>query len=257
MDFLYDYNALPFYTEEDIMLRAHFTESLQFRLKQILISTNPAWTMERIEAPCLIPRDMISQNYTNDDLWVQEEPDPNRKTLVLKPETTPSTYAWMRRQLRNRTKKPPMCVWQLSKSFRREQDQPTKHCRFKEFYQHEFQCLFTKDSMNDYFSVVAPQMAQVFMELVNCPTRLVVADRLPDYSEKTWDVEVWNNDKWMEVCSMSLRNDFPDKFQLKNKEVECSVFEIATSPDRLTYCYKERLKVSNLLLEISEEIKDK
>ena len=246
MEFIYDYNCLPFYSEEEITQRERFTQNLAFHLRRLLLATNPAWSMHRIEAPSLIPRALISSNYTNEDLWVQEEPDPNRQQLVLKPETTPSTYAWLREQMRHSRLRPPVCVWQLSKSFRREQDQPTKHCRFKEFYQQEFQCLFTADSANDYFSVIAPQMAEVFMMEVNCPTRLVESDRLPSYSEKTWDVEVWNEDKWMEVCSMSLRNDFPDPFRFKNKEVACKVLEIATSPDRLTYCWQRRREASKL-----------
>lgn len=248
MDFLYDYNALPFYSEEDIFLREKFTQSLARELQAILLSTNPAWTMTRIEAPCLIPRDLVNANYTNDDLFVQEERDPNKKILVLKPETTPSTYAFMLDAISKQQKRPPMCVWQLSKSFRREQDQPTKHCRFKEFYQQEFQCLFASESFNDYFSVVAPQMAEVFMRETNCPTRLVLSDRLPSYSEKTWDVEVWNSEKWMEVCSMSLRKDFPD-ICLKNKIVPCKVLEIATSPDRLTYCHKKRFLAREISFE--------
>lgn len=247
MEFLYDYNALPFYNEEDIFQRDRFTRVIASHVQRLLLLENSAWTFHRIEAPCLVPRSLISKNYTDEDLWVQASVDPDR-SLVLKPETTPSTYAWLRDRLSHKAMRPPVCAWQLSKSFRREQDQPTKHCRFKEFYQQEFQCLYTADTKNDYFSKIIRPLAQAFALEVCCPTRLVVSDRLPDYSEKTWDIEVWNSEKWMEVASISVRNDFPDLFRVKDREVPCKVLEIATSPDRLTYCWNRRLLATPQLL---------
>ena len=38
-----------------------------------------------------------------------------------------------------------------------------------------------------------------------------------------------------------------DTFRMKNKEVSCKVFEIATSPDRLTYCWHRRLLATPVL----------
>ncbi len=246
MHFIYDYNALPFYSEEEILLRERFTQAIARHVQRLLLETNPAWSFHRLEAPCLIPRALVSENYSNDELWTQFEDTPNRQ-LVLKPETTPSTYAWLIEQLRQRTLRPPLCAWQLSKSFRREQDQPTKHCRFKEFYQQEFQCLYTADTQNDYFAKIIRPLAQAFALEVCCPTRLVVSDRLPSYSEKTWDIEVWNSEKWMEVASISVRNDFPIPVMFKDRSVPCKVLEIATSPDRLTYCWQRRLEATPAL----------
>lgn len=247
MDFLYDYNALPFYDEEDIIQRQRFTNAIARHVQRLLLAENQAWTFHQIEAPCFVPRALVNPNYTDEDLWAQQTDDPSRQ-LVLKPETTPSTYAWLRHHMSRQSVRPPVCVWQLSKSFRREQDQPTKHCRFKEFYQQEFQCLYTADTKNDYFAKVIRPLAQAFALEVCCPTRLVVSDRLPDYSEKTWDIEVFNSEKWMEVASISVRNDFPDPFRIKDREVPCKVFEIATSPDRLTYCWRRRLLATPTLM---------
>ena len=73
------------------------------------------------------------------------------------------------------------------------------------------------------------------------PTRLVTAsDRLPDYAQVTTDVEVWNQDKWMEVCSISRRTDFPGRAAFKAKsggtaERDILVLEIAIGLDRLVY----------------------
>ncbi len=49
------------------------------------------------------------------------------------------------------------------------------------------------------------------MDVIALPLRIVLSDRLPDYSLKTIDIEVFNNDKWMEICSVSLRKDFSYK----------------------------------------------
>lgn len=247
MEFIYDYNALPFYDEQDLIQRDRFTRAIAHHVRRLLLETNPAWSFHRIEAPCLIPRALVNPNYTEEDLWAQQSDTPDRM-LVLKPETTPSTYAWLRSRLAHAQVKPPVCVWQLSKSFRREQDQPTKHCRFKEFYQQEFQCLYTADTKNDYFSRIIRPLAQAFALEVCCPTRLVVSDRLPDYAEKTWDIEVWNSEKWMEVASISVRHDFPDAVRFRDKEIACKVLEIATSPDRLSYCWERRLAATPSLV---------
>lgn len=248
MEFLYNYNALPFYNEEEIAFRQHITYVLSRRLFDLLKQSNRAWSMHQIEAPCLIPRHLTSSQYTNEDVWALEHLDATKEELVLKPETTSSSYVWAQQRLEHSLVAPPFVVWQLSKSFRREQDQPTKHCRFKEFYQQEFQCLFSKDSACDYFSVIAPQMAKIFHEELSCPTRLVVCDRTPSYSQKTWDVEVWNSEKWMEVCSMSLRDDFP-LVKSQNKTWELLNFEIATSPDRLWYCKSKSVSSSSVSFE--------
>lgn len=91
------------------------------------------------------------------------------------------------------------------------------------------------------------------MTLLSLPTRIVLSDRLPDYSLKTIDIEVFNADKWMEVCSVSLRKDFPIKPIIRNKPTDCYVLEIALGVDRLIYNYQQRtkvfpkLKVDNLL----------
>lgn len=251
MEFLYDYNALPFYTQEDIEQRERLTRAIATHVQRLLEATNPAWRFHRIEAPCLLPRALVNSNYTEEDMWVQAADTPDRQ-LVLKPETTPSTYAWLYHHLRQQDIKPPVCAWQVSKSFRRENDQPTKHCRFKEFYQQEFQCLFTADTKNDYFEQIIRPLAQAFALEACCSTRLVVSDRLPDYSTRTWDIEMWTGEKWMEVASISLRHDFIEKARFKDKEIECRVLEIAAGPDRLAYCWSKRLEaLPQLLLDSS------
>lgn len=238
MEQIYNLNNFPFYNEEDIRLREHFAREMPIEVARILTDLNAAWAFERIEAPCLIPRELLSPEYTDDDIWAQPS-RPDQAPLALKPETTPSTYAYMVKRLEERSRKLPWCVWQLSKSFRREQDQPSRHMRLKEFYQMEFQCVFSADSKCDYLSRSIEPLADWFARALCLPTRAIQSDRLPAYSERTLDIEVWNADKWMEVCSVSLRRDFPIQPKMKDKPIECRVLEIACGPDRMAHCKRQ------------------
>ena len=246
MKSLFNVNSLMFWDENEIRLRRFFEDHCSAEIKQILLSQNPAWKFFQIEAPILTPIDLINPNYTNQDVWIQEQLDETETQLVLRPETTPSSYVYAQYLLNSNIQKPPLCVWQSAKSFRREQDQVTKNMRLKEFYQMEFQCIYTRDTMNDYQANVLEPICKMFNDLLAMPTRIIESDRLPSYSLKTWDIEVLNSDKWMEICSISKRTDFPQtvKFQVKDKQIEKEVYvlEIAIGPDRLVYNYLDRTK---------------
>lgn len=243
---IYNFNNLPFYSEEEILEREFLVTKLRNGIQAMLLRQNKAWQFKRIEAPCLIPRELVSANYTNEDMYVQQSL--GHTELVLKPETTPSTYAYMKEDISHGAV-PPVCYWQVSKSFRREQDQPSKHCRFKEFYQQEFQCLYTEDTKNDYQAAIVPELAELFQKILVLPTRIVLSDRLPSYSLKTIDIEVDNGDKWMEIASISVRNDFDTKIKFKTKEVGCLVLEIAIGIDRLIYNRSKSTEVNNLSVD--------
>jgi glycyl-tRNA synthetase len=134
----------------------------------------------------------------------------------------------------------PLCVWQAGKSFRREQDQTTRHMRLKEFWQQEFQCAYAADTANDYHAGVLEPVRRMIATLTGLPARVVPSDRLPAYAEVTMDVEVDNGDKWMEIASISRRTDFPERARFNGKagqvrEVEVKVLEIAIGLDRCVY----------------------
>jgi glycyl-tRNA synthetase len=80
--------------------------------------------------------------------------------------------------------------------------------------------------------------------MINLPTRLIASNRLPAYSLKTVDVEIKNSDKWMEVCSISLRTDFSEKARFQTKkgvvEKELLVLEIAIGLDRCVYNFLQK-----------------
>ena len=131
---LYDANGLVHWTERDIRVRESAITHLSAEVSIALHDINPAWDIRRIEAPLLVPRALISDAYTNEDVFVQQRLNQHDRDLVLRPETTPSTYVYMNHLLSTHTKaRLPLCVWQAGKSFRREQDQPSKHVRLKEF----------------------------------------------------------------------------------------------------------------------------
>lgn len=245
MEFIYNFNALPFLNKRELMLKDYLVRRMEFEIQELLRKENKSWQFVQIEAPCFIPRELVNNNYTDDDIWVQESK--NHSDLVLKPETTASSYQYMEHLLVSQQYQPPLSVWQVSKSFRREQDQVTKHCRFKEFYQQEFQCLYTKDTKNNYQESIIEPLAEIFLDVVALPTRIVLSDRLPDYSLKTIDIEVFNNDKWMEICSVSLRKDFTYHPLIKNQPRECFVLEIAFGLERLIYNINQRKSVFNQL----------
>ena len=244
MKTLYNVNSLVIWEEKDIRLKRWIEETIKEEVKTILLKENLQWKFFQIEAPSLIPLDLISSNYTSDDVWVQEKKSDTETQLVLKPETTPSSYIYAEHLLDNNLVLPPFVVWQTSKSFRREQDQTIKHMRLKEFTQTEFQCFYSSETLNDYQEKVLEPLRKMFEDIISSPCRIVESDRLPDYSLRTMDIEVWNEDKWMELCSVSKRKDFTKKaiFTTKNKtfEKDLLVLEIATSSDRVLYNYNKK-----------------
>ena len=238
---LYDVNGLVAWDEREIRLRetmiSHFADEVRIFLR----SVNPAWDVRRAEAPLLTPRALISPAYGNADIWAQDRLTAHEAELVLRPETTASTYAYMQQLLNTHTGvRMPLCVFQAGKSFRREQDQVTKHMRLKEFWQMEFQCAYTADTANDYHAACLEPVRKMIASVIPMPTRIVPSDRLPAYSQTTMDVEVDNGDKWMEVCSISRRTDFPQKARFANRkneivEKDVLVLEIAIGLDRCVY----------------------
>jgi len=236
------------WSEKEITLRDRMADYFVNDIRHGLLTANPAWSFHRCESSLLTPRSLINPNYTDDDVWVQQRHGDD-EDLVLRPETTPGSYQYAVNLLTNHSGiKPPTVIWQHGKSFRREVPTPYRHMRLKEFYQLEFQCLYTSDTLNDYQSVMAPIVEKAIHDQLALPTRIVDSDRLPSYSLKTLDVEIDNGDKWMEVCSISVRNDFPIKatFMTKKGRVEkdIMVLEIAIGMDRCVYNWIKRTEKS-------------
>lgn len=235
---LYNVNGLVHFSEREINARERMTQFFSEEIKAFLRGQNKAWEIERVEAPIMLPTMFVNPNYTKEDLWVFQKNNEDEVDMVARPETTSSTYAYMVHRLSSHSGiNMPYCSWQLGKSFRNEQDKVLSHMRLKEFYQLEFQCAYSSDTMNDYHTNCLEPVRAMIQTAVNLPTRLVESDRLPDYSLITMDVEVDMGKRWMELCSISKRNDFPIKnkyFNKKKEEVEKDVLvlEIAIGMDR-------------------------
>jgi glycyl-tRNA synthetase len=71
--------------------------------------------------------------------------------VALRAETTASSYLYAGYLLAHDVK-PPVCVWQAGKSFRREKSEGASAAklRFFEFYQQEFQCVYGVNTKADY-----------------------------------------------------------------------------------------------------------
>lgn len=237
MENLYNKNGLPFWDELSIMRRNQCIQYFSTIFPRRLRETNPAWYFEQVEAPLLTPKEFINDNYTSDDVWMLDD------GLVLRPETTPGSFAYAAHLFNTGRAKPPFVVWQAGKSFRREQDQTTKNMRLKEFYQMEFQCIYAADSANDYHQEMIGPVSQMIQDKIGKSCRTIMSDRLPAYSLTTIDVEAatphGNDEAYMEVCSISKRTDFPTtaKFQTKKGvvEKELEVLEVAIGLDRCVY----------------------
>ncbi|AGS22135.1 hypothetical protein REMIM1_CH02355 [Rhizobium etli bv. mimosae str. Mim1] len=76
----------------------------------------------------------------------------------------------------------------------------------------------TAASGNDYHAACLEPVRRMVASLIHLPTRVVPSDRLPAYSEVTMDIEVDNGDNWMEVCSVSRRTDFPQRYRTQPKK---------------------------------------
>lgn len=231
---LVDSNGLMSFTGPEILLRNYLKDSVVLGVQDILLQQNRGWLFQEIESGALLPSEMINPEYDESDYFKVNE------KYSLKPETTATSYLYAKHLITTQNLRPPLCVYQASKSFRQEQDQVIKNMRLKEFYQLEFQCVYSNTTKNEYQENVIHDLAVLVRNLLKLNTRIVLSDRLPSYSLKTIDIEVFNGYKWMEICSVSKRNDF---------DQDNTVLEIAFGLDRLLYNYSKTSEVFNISVE--------
>ena len=227
MEQLYNVNGLIFWGEREINARKLVESHLVQALKDSLKAMNRAWEFFQMEAPILTPKSFVNPNYTDADVFAtngtSKDSEGNDITLIARPETTMGSYAYAKYLLNphnNIKVRMPLVVWQHGKSFRREQDQPTKFMRLKEFYQLEFQCIYSPTTAMDYAANVPADIAMAMQRLVG-DCKLQASDRLPDYAIQTIDVVHVASD--MELCSISQRKDFEG----------AKVLEVAVGTDRV------------------------
>ena len=234
MNNLVNFNGLMSFTEDEILDRQYLKAKIIQGVQNILLECNRGWLFKEIESTSLIPNEFINVEYSQEDYFKIDD------KLSLKPETTATSYLYAKYLMTHNSIKPPLCVFQASKSYRKEQDQVVKHMRLKEFYQLEFQGIYSNGTKNDYQSNIIESLAKLVQQVLKLNTRIVLSDRLPSYSLKTIDIEVFNGDKWMEICSVSKRNDFDE---------DHTVVEIAFGLDRLLYNFTKTNEVFNVSFE--------
>lgn len=224
MDTLYEKNGLFFWTEKQIQIRQMLANYFVDRMKEVLRDQNKAFEFFQCEAPILTPIELINPNYTPSDYYS------TANQLALRPETTTGSYHFAKHLLSHPESKAqmPICVWQHGKSFRLEQDHPRKYMRLKEFYQLEFQCIYGLSTGNDYSIAVIPAVNSMISDMIG-ESYTIESDRLPSYSEKTIDVVCSEND--MEICSISIRNDYPG----------AKVLEVAIGTDRCVFNFLNKM----------------
>ena len=213
---LYEKNGLIFWDDKEILLRENLVSFLEVEMRSHLLSKNPAFRFFRCEAPIMTPNDLINANYTDEDIYRLDD-------VTLRPETTMGTYEYVRHLIRDKHVRLPICAWQLGKSFRKEQDQVTKNMRFKEFYQLEFQIIYSDTTKNDYYAQLPSLMRDVLSNFCG-HSSIESSDRLPSYSTETTDIVL--SETGLEMCSISRRTDFGEGVK---------VAEVAIGIDRVIF----------------------
>jgi glycyl-tRNA synthetase len=223
------------WSEDEIEYREHLIRRISRGMIDSLTSLNPAWQFMRIESPVLIPKNQIDLAYTSEDIFHTDD-TAHGYPLCLAPETTIYSYLYAA-DLIKRHQRFPFCVWQVRKSFRKESldGANAAKMRYKEFYQMEFQCFFTKGTKADIHTWLVGEMTDLiatgYRKVRNTPS-----DRLPSYSLKTTDIEVFdeNADESREIASISERTDFFEDADFRGDAAHgVRVVEVAFGLDRL------------------------
>lgn len=234
---LYEFGGLRFWREREIRLRERITDLIYEEISTSLREVNQGWAFERVDTPLILPRSRLNPEYGHDHAFFLRA-NIGGEELVLRAETTDGSYAIAQHILRTTRTKPPLGIWQLGQSFRRELSDGANaaNLRFNSFYQLEFQLLYAEGTHFDYVTLLKEKLATLVRQITGLETRIVPSDRLPSYSEETTDIEVfWHpptktEPEWKEVASMSRRTDFPPVPEFKKA---IHVFEVAFGADRL------------------------
>lgn len=212
---IFDHNGLVWWSEEEVQTRRMVFDYFVRNIKNALLEINPAWRFFECETPVLMPIANVSESYNKSDYFQVFNSD-----LALRPETTFGSYEVAKHILEQKNRLP-ICVYQQGKSFRNEQDKALSNMRLKEFWQLEFQCLYSIKTANSYNDAMMPELKKIFDRLIGC-CDIIPSDRLPSYSILTTDIE-YNG---MELASVSLRKDYSE---------DVRVLEIAIGLDRLVH----------------------
>lgn len=218
---LFGCGGLRFWNKDEIERREMYQSRIISVVQNTLLEINPAWKIMRVEGPILCPRNAINKEYNERDIFVTNHESASEK-ICLRPETTATSYIFAK----NSGNKLPLCVYQVGKSFRRELNDgaSASKLRFNEFWQLEFQCIYSNSTKCDYRSILMDKLVFEFSRFTGKEVNIVDSDRIPSYSLSTKDIQIKLDDRFFEVASCSIRKDYSD---------DISVCEIAIGLDRL------------------------
>lgn len=228
-----DLEGLRFWRQSELLLRRRIRDTLVETVSSTLLDLNQMWAFEEVETPPMMPRERMSAAYDRSDVFMLHDAPGGTSEWALRAETTDGTYATAVQILRSTRMRPPLCVWQMGQSFRRETSDgaTAAKLRLNAFVQLEMQCIHASDTKADIATAVREALVPVVSRITGLETRLLrQTERVPSYSTETVDVEcLLPNGEWREVASTSKRIDFPEIPGQK----PCSVFEVAFGADRM------------------------
>lgn len=227
-----DLAGLRFWRQSELQLRRRMRDAILDTVHDTLLVLNQMWAMEEVETPPMMPLSRMSAAYDRSDVFVLADPPGGARPWALRAETTDGTYVLAERILRTTRLRPPLCVWQMGTSYRREtRDGATAaKLRLNAFSQLELQLIHAEDTKAEIATPLRQALVPVIARLTGLETRLIASDRLPSYATETIDIECRQPDgEWREVASTSRRTDFPIVPGFK----PCKVVELAFGMDRL------------------------
>lgn len=230
---LYDLGGVRFWTPEETKRRARIKEDLVSCVETTLLDLNQMWRILEVETPALMPMSRMNPNYDSSDVFILQDAPGGEEQWALRAETTDGSYALAQHILRTTTTKPPLCVYQVGRSYRRETSDgaTAAKLRFNEFQQLEFQCIYGESTAAPIAETLRRNLLPRVSALTSREARLVESDRLPSYATETIDIEVLTSSgDWREVASTSRRTDFP---QVAGMKFNCLCFEVAFGLDRM------------------------
>lgn len=208
-------NATIMWNEQEIEEREALVRIIPAIIKNAWTALNPAVSMTRVEMPCICATDDFASHLAEGFPVMLLHNPPH---TMLRPETTASTIAALNIMYPNPnqiTKQLPLCLWQVGKSFRNEENSGTMRAtklRLREFYQLEFQLFAMDGTKADFIGAALEALCARF------GGEVVSAD-CPHYSDGTLDWELGG----IEIASCSVRNDWDGGV----------LFEVSIGLDRL------------------------
>lgn len=227
-----DIAGLRFWRQSELLLRRRIRDAILDTVRVTLTEMNQMWHFEEVETPPMMPVQRMSAAYDGSDVFMLQDPPGGTNSYALRAETTDGSYAIAAQIIRTTRINPPLCIWQMGYSFRRElSDGATAaKLRFNAFNQLEFQLIHAEDTKAEIATPLRDALVKAVAQITRLEVRQLPSDRLPSYATETIDLEcLLPNGEWREVASTSRRTDFPIVAGAK----PCKVIEIAFGIDRM------------------------